>query len=61
MRSWRKRVCYQYNLSLIALIITCNVVDDVFPQAQIVVGGRTLVPGAWMLDGVVGDGSPEGV
>jgi len=54
-------VCYQYNLSLIALIITCNVVDDVFPQARIVVGGRTLVPGAWMLNGVVADGSPEGV
>ena len=54
-------MCYQYNLSLIALI-TCNVVDDIFPQAQIVVGGsRTLVPGAWMLGGVVGDGSPEGV
>lgn len=37
-------MCYQYNLSLIALI-TCDVVDDVFPQAQIVVGGRTLVHG----------------
>ena len=60
MRSWRKRVCYRYNLSLIALI-TCDVEDDVFPQAQIVVGGRTLVPGAWMLGGVVGNGSPEGV
>ena len=53
-------MCYGYNLSLIALI-TCDVEDDLFPQAQIVVGGRTLVPGVWMLRGIVGNGSPEGV
>ena len=48
------------DVQLIA-VITCDLVDDVFPQAQIGVGDGVLVPGACTRSGVMEEGSSEGM